>query len=89
RLDVVMAPVDGGLTLDLATMMRVVGRLRSSVVIPMHWFGEGTLRAFVDGMSAQFAVVDAGDSSMELSLASLPRQPTIVVLRPQLLEDSD
>ncbi|OZB17182.1 MAG: Zn-dependent hydrolase [Rhodobacterales bacterium 34-62-10] len=89
RLDVVMAPVDGGLTLDLATMMRVVGRLRSSVVIPMHWFAEGTLRAFVDGMSTQFAVVDAGESSMELSLASLPRQPTIVVLRPQLLQEAD
>ncbi|MGR3703888.1 MAG: MBL fold metallo-hydrolase [Paracoccaceae bacterium] len=89
RLDVVMAPVDGGLTLDLDTMMRVVGRLRSSVVIPMHWFGEGTLRAFVDGMSTQFAVVDAGESSLELSLTSLPRQPTIVVLRPQLLQDTD
>lgn len=85
RLDVVMAPVDGGLTLDLDTMMRVVGRLRSSVVIPMHWFGEGTLRAFVDGMRSQFAVVDAGDSSLEMSLDLLPRQPTIVVLRPRLL----
>lgn len=89
RLDVVMAPVDGGLTLDLPTMMRVVGRLRSSVVIPMHWFGDGTLRAFVDGMSTQFAVIDAGESSLELSLANLPRQPTIVVLRPQLLQDAD
>ena len=89
RLDVVMAPVDGGLTLDLDTMMRVVGRLRSSVVIPMHWFGEGTLRAFVDGMRPEFAVVDAGESRMELSLANLPRQPTIVVLRPQLLQDTD
>jgi hypothetical protein len=81
--------VDGGLTLDLDTMMRVVGRLRSSVVIPMHWFGEGTLRAFVDGMRTEFAVVDAGESSLELSLTSLPRQPTIVVLRPQLLQDTD
>jgi L-ascorbate metabolism protein UlaG (beta-lactamase superfamily) len=89
RLDVVMAPVDGGLTLDLDTMMRVVGRLRSSVVIPMHWFGEGTLRAFVDGMRSQFAVVDAGDSSLEMSLDLLPRQPTIVVLRPRLLTGAD
>ena len=89
RLDVVMAPVDGGLTLDLETMMRVVGRLRSSVVIPMHWFGEGTLRAFVDGMSSQFAVVESGDSSLMLSLDRLPRQPTIVVLRPRLLSDAE
>lgn len=87
RLDVVMAPVDGGLTLDLPTMMRVVGRLRSSVVIPMHWFSEGTLRRFVDGLSGEFAVIEAGANSIELSLASLPRQPTIMVLRPQLLRD--
>jgi hypothetical protein len=43
----------------------------------------------VDGMSTQFAVVDAGDSSIKLSLATLPRQPTIMVLRPQLLQDAD
>ena len=55
----------------------------------MHWFGDGTLRAFVDGMSTQFAVIEAGESSLELSLANLPRQPTIVVLRPQLLQDAD
>lgn len=89
RLDVVMAPVDGGLTLDTVTMMRVVGRLRSSVVIPMHWFGETTLRAFVEGMSGQFAVVDEGANQLELSLRSLPRQPTIVLLRPALLREQE
>jgi L-ascorbate metabolism protein UlaG (beta-lactamase superfamily) len=87
RLDVVMAPVDGGMTLDLETMMRVVGRLRSSVVIPMHWFGDSTLRRFVDGMRDEFAVVEEGASSIELSLRSLPRQPTIVVLRPERLRE--
>jgi len=87
RLDVVMAPVDGGMTLDLDTMMRVVGRLRSSVVIPMHWFGDATLRRFVEGMRGEFAVVEDGTSSLELSLRTLPRQPTIVVLRPELLRD--
>jgi len=34
-----MAAVDGGLSLDTPTMMKVLTRLRSSVVIPMHWFG--------------------------------------------------
>ncbi|MFD1193320.1 MBL fold metallo-hydrolase [Seohaeicola saemankumensis] len=88
RLDVVMAPVDGGLTLDIESMMRVVGRLRSSVVIPMHWFGESTLRAFVAGMSDQFAVIDAGASQVELSLRSLPRQPTIMLLQPAWLTEA-
>ena len=51
RLDVVMAPVDGGYTLDLATMTRVLKRLRSSVVIPMHWFSLFALDDFLAGMA--------------------------------------
>jgi L-ascorbate metabolism protein UlaG (beta-lactamase superfamily) len=50
RVDVVMAAVDGGMTLDLPTMIKVLKRLRSSVVIPMHWFGDFTLEQFLDGM---------------------------------------
>jgi len=83
RLDVVMVPVDGGLTLDTATMSRVVKRLRSSVVLPMHWFGEGTLSAFVSGMSDEFAVDWQSESSITLSLLDLPREPTIKVLMPR------
>ena len=49
RLDVVMAPVDGGLTVDLPTMIRVLQRLRSSVVIPMHWFSDYALGDFLEG----------------------------------------
>ena len=85
RLDVVMAPVDGGLTLPHETLTRVLGRLRSSVVLPMHWFGEGTLQAFLDGMGAEFAVERRDASSIEVSLRTLPSRPTIVVLRPALL----
>jgi L-ascorbate metabolism protein UlaG (beta-lactamase superfamily) len=85
RLDVVMAPVDGGLTLDLDTMIRVLTRLRSSVVIPMHWFGEGTLQRFVDGMSDDFVIDRRDVNHIEISLATLPRRPTLVVLRPQFL----
>ena len=49
RLDVVMAPVDGGLTLPRETLGEVLNRLRSSVVIPMHWFGPSNLEAFPGG----------------------------------------
>lgn len=85
RLDVVMAAVDGGMTLDLPTMIRVLKRLKSSVVIPMHWFESWTLEQFVAGMSDEFAVVDEGVSSLEVSLRSLPDRPTVVVLRPRYL----
>ncbi|WP_092643841.1 MBL fold metallo-hydrolase [Jannaschia faecimaris] len=87
RLDVVMAPVDGGLTLDLSSMIRVLQRLRSSVVIPMHWFGPGSLDRFVEGMSQDFDIDRRDTSFIEVSLNTLPRRPTVVVLRPSYLTD--
>ncbi len=85
RLDVVMVPVDGGLTMELPTMMRVISRLRSSVVLPMHWFSGRSLQQFLTGMAASFAVLELEDNHIELGLHSLPARPTIIVLAPQLL----
>ncbi|WP_308918272.1 MBL fold metallo-hydrolase [Jannaschia sp. LMIT008] len=87
RLDVVMAPVDGGLTLPHETLVRTLGRLRSSVVIPMHWFGEGNLQGFLDRMSDDFLIDRRGDASLEVSLRSLPSEPTVIVLRPSFLRE--
>ena len=83
RLDVVMVPVDGGMTLDVATMTRVVKRLRSSVVLPMHWFGDFTLSSFLSGMEDEFAVEYPGGNTVTLSLVDLPRTPTVKVLMPR------
>ena len=87
RLDVVMAAVDGGSSLDLPTMMRVISRLRSSIVIPMHWFEQGTLGAFLRGMSEEFSVVRVGGPVLDVSLARLPSRPTIMVLQPAWLSE--
>ena len=87
RLDVVMAAVDGGLTVDLPTMIRLLKRLRSSIVIPMHWFGEGNLARFLEGMEQDFQVVHVPGASIEVSLDRLPSRPTVMVLRPQWLRD--
>lgn len=89
RLDVVMAAVDGGMTLDLPTMTRVLKRLKSSIVIPMHWFGDGTLEAFLTGMRDEFQVVRVPGPSIEVSLDRLPSRPTIMVLYPQWLRDTE
>ncbi|MFK7881973.1 MBL fold metallo-hydrolase [Roseobacter sp.] len=87
RLDVVMAPVDGGFTLDLPTMTRVLKRLKSSVVIPMHWFSLFALDEFLSGMSDEFAVVEVGGPSLDISLDRLPGRPTVMVLRPAWLSE--
>lgn len=89
RLDVVMAAVDGGMTVDLPTMMNIVGRLKSSIVIPMHWFGRSTLEAFLRGMEDEFAVVRVEGPSLDVSLSRLPSRPTIMVLEPALLRDPE
>lgn len=88
RLDVVMVPVDGGYTLPREMMVRIVDRLRSSVVIPMHWFSGFALEAFLEEVQDSF-VIDRRDTSfLEISLRDLPSRPTVVVLRPEWLRDA-
>ena len=89
RLDVVMAAVDGGLTVDTPTMIRIVNRLRSSIVLPMHWFSRGSLDRFLAGVSQDFDIQRPGNSSLELSLRDLPSRPTVVVLEPRWLQDDE
>lgn len=87
RLDVVMAPVDGGMTLPIADMIAVVKRLKSSIVIPMHWFSGFGLQEFLAGMSGEFAIEQMGSSFIEVSLRTLPSRPTIMVLQPRYLTE--
>lgn len=89
RLDVVMAPVDGGMTLPLDDMIAVLKRLRSSVIIPMHWFSGFSLGAFLEGIEEDFPVRRPGGSSIEVSLRSLPERPTVFVLQPGYLIENE
>ncbi len=87
RLDVVMAPVDGGLTLTRSELIETLQRFRSSIVIPIHAFGLRTLAQFLEDMSTDFDVEIVDGPSLEVSLRSLPDRPTIMVLRPVFLSD--
>lgn len=82
RLDVVMVPVDGGYTMAVQDMAQVVKRLRSSVVLPMHWFSGRSLDVFLADMSADFDIRIMDSPEIELSLHDLPSRPTIMVLPP-------
>lgn len=85
RLDVVMAAVDGGTTMPLPEMISVLRRLRSSVIIPMHWFSGYSLDRFIAEIRNDFAVQRDGVSEAVVSLRTLPEQPTVVVLEPRYL----
>jgi L-ascorbate metabolism protein UlaG (beta-lactamase superfamily) len=86
RLDVVMVPVDGGYTMRLQDMAGVVRRFRSSVVIPMHWFSEESLQAFLTEMATEFTVVETGGAQIAMSLDDLPSEPTVLVLEPAFID---
>jgi L-ascorbate metabolism protein UlaG (beta-lactamase superfamily) len=86
RLDVVMVPVDDAYTLPLADMADVVRNLRARVVLPMHYFSQGSLDAFVRNLEPSFQVVRLDQPDIELSRDNLPAQPTIIVLEPAFLD---
>ena len=85
RLDVVMVPVDGGFTMDPYSMAKVVTRFRARLVLPMHWFSADGLVSFVKRMQPAFEVEIISGPEVEVSLETLPRRPTILVLEPALI----
>lgn len=80
RVDIVLFPVDGSYTLDQEGMLEVLKSLQARAMIPMHFFGGGTLSRFL-ARSQEFWPVERRDQSqIVLSKASLPAKPTIIVL---------
>ena len=79
RLDIVMVPVDGGLTLDHATISEITRRLQSSIVLPMHR-RYSTIEGFLSGLRGDFAVKFESQRSITVSARTLPRRPTILIL---------
>ncbi len=75
RVDVVMAPVDGNLTLDLDGMMEVLTALKPQLIIPMHFFNQFTLGRFLDRARQQWDVESAEIPSVVVSKTTLPAAP--------------
>lgn len=80
RADVVLAPVDGSYTLDMDGMIEVLKLLQARVIVPMHFFGRATLERFLFKASNDWTVDTRDSPVLTLSRASLPRQPTVIVL---------
>ncbi|WP_018699997.1 MBL fold metallo-hydrolase [Amorphus coralli] len=80
RLDVVMVAVDGTYTMSQESVVQVVQRLRARIVLPMHYFSAWRLNEFLDDVRPDLAIDIRSDPTMTVSLATLPREPTVVVL---------
>ena len=79
RLDIVMVPIDGGLTLGHESLSDTVERLRASIILPMHRRGR-SINSFLDLFGEDFDKQFLSDAHITVSLRSLPKQPTIMVL---------
>lgn len=79
RLDVVMVPIDGGMTLSIDAMTEITTRLYSSMILPMHRHATD-IAEFTGMMGDGFAVEFRPSRSLKVSLRSLPERPTIVIL---------
>jgi L-ascorbate metabolism protein UlaG (beta-lactamase superfamily) len=80
RVDVVMVPVDGTLTLDLEGMIEVLRALKAPLIIPMHYFSAYTLDRFLQRARQDWDVEIAEVPSTLVSKTSLPAKPKVLVL---------
>ncbi len=80
RLDVVMVPVDGRMTMPHANMMTVLKDLKASVILPMHVFGPDTLSNFLGEARRSFKVSYNEGATLTLSAKTLPVEPTVIVM---------
>lgn len=79
RLDILMVPIDGGMTQSLGSMSEITTRLYSSMILPMHRHST-PIGEFTGMMGEGFAVEFRPSRSLKVSLKTLPSRPTIVVL---------
>ena len=80
RVDVVMVPVDGTMTLDLEGMVEVLRALKAPLIIPMHYFSAYTLDRFLQRVRQDWDVEIAEVPSVVVSKTSLPAKPKVLVL---------
>lgn len=79
RLDVVMVPIDGGMTLSLGDVSEITTRLQSSIVLPMHRFST-PISTFAAMIGENFEIEYRASRSFDVSIRSLPRRPTVLIL---------
>jgi L-ascorbate metabolism protein UlaG (beta-lactamase superfamily) len=80
QMDVVLVPVDGSYTLDLAGMLEVLRSLKAPLVIPMHYFSSFTLGRFIETVRSDFEIKISDVPTVVISRATLPASPQVLVL---------
>jgi L-ascorbate metabolism protein UlaG (beta-lactamase superfamily) len=78
-IDVLLVPVDGSFTMAQQLMVEVIRQIQPAVVIPMHYFGSGTLGRFVSLIGDRYEVEIANVPTVVLSRHTLPYRKVLVL----------
>jgi L-ascorbate metabolism protein UlaG (beta-lactamase superfamily) len=79
-VDIVLAPVDGGYTIDQEGMIEILQQIKAPLIMPMHFFSNSTLARFLAEASKHYAIEHHPSPSIVLSRDDLPKTPTVRVL---------
>ena len=80
QIDVLMAPVDGGYTLDMEGMMGVIEVISPRIVLPMHFFGSDSLDRFLRLAARRFDVERLTSPTLVIDKQDLPIKTRVIVL---------
>jgi L-ascorbate metabolism protein UlaG (beta-lactamase superfamily) len=79
-IDIVLAPVDGGYTIDHEGIVEALRQIKAPLVMPMHYFSGETLARFLAAAAPHFAIERHPAPTVVLARDDLPKKPTIRVL---------
>lgn len=80
QIDVLLVPVDGSYTLDMDGMMSVIDKIGPRIIVPMHFFNQSTLGAFLGRVGTRWEVERRDQPSLLLVRDKLPVKTRVVVL---------
>jgi L-ascorbate metabolism protein UlaG (beta-lactamase superfamily) len=76
-----MIMIDGGYSLGHRDAVALVEQIHPRLVLPMHYFSEFNVARFLSFMREKGFDTRVNDShTIEVSRATLPAQPTVIVL---------
>lgn len=80
KIDILLAPADGGYTMSHTMLVEVIDQIGPSLVIPMHYFGSLSLSGFLGMMEeAGYSVQVADDAQTTVSRLTMPHRVVLVL----------
>jgi L-ascorbate metabolism protein UlaG (beta-lactamase superfamily) len=78
-IDIVLIAVDGAVTISQEGAMTVIDQIKPKVVIPMHYWGYGSLERFVALFEKNYPVKRSESSTAVFSRATLPDKQLLIL----------